>query len=127
MQGSEANLWRRGGIRNERGIHCAELERSCERQMERSEKTDARFVHFAARFAGNKLDATLEKIQRLIIDGCSGRKIHYTDDEAGERSWLSFGAKETRSIWCTTCAGAEKCASFTLRDLAKREESRIRS
>jgi len=105
----------------------AELERGCERQMERSKKTDACFVHFAGRFAGNKLDATLEKIQRLIIDGRSGRKLHYTDDEAGEKSWLLSGAKETRSTWCTTCAAAEKCASFTLHVLAKREESPIRS
>ena len=103
-----------------------ELERSCERQMECNEKTNTSFVLFAVRFAGNKLDATPEKIQRLIIDGCSGKKIHYTGDEAGEKLWLSFGAKETRSTWCTMCAEVEKCASFTLPVLAKREESPIR-
>ena len=37
--------------------------------MERSEKTDAVFVRVAVNFAGNELDATLEKIQRLMIDG----------------------------------------------------------
>lgn len=127
MQRSELKLWRCRRIKNKRSIHGAELERSSERQMERSEKSDARFVHFAVRFAGNALDATLEEIQRLIIDGCSGRKIHYTKDGAGEKSWLSFGAKEIRSTWCTTCAEVEKCASSTLRVLAKREESPIRS
>ena len=48
---------------------CAKLEQACDSQMERSEKSDARFVGIAARFRGNELDATLAKIQRLIIDG----------------------------------------------------------
>ena len=122
MQGKELKLWRSRRIKDKGGNHCAELERSCERQMERSKKTDAHFMHIAVSFAGDELDATLEKIRSLIIDGCSGKKIHYTNDEAGEKSWLSFGAKETRSTWCTTCAEAEKCASSTLHVLAKREE-----
>ena len=103
-----------------------ELEHLSEARMERSEKTDAYFVRFAARFAGNELDATLEEIQRLIIDGCSGRKIHYTDDGAGEKQWLSSGAKEIRSTWCTMCAAVEKCASFTSHVLATKRELQIR-
>ena len=125
MQGSVVNLWRGRRIKNKGSMRRAGLERSCKRQMERSKKTDAHFELFAVSFAGDELDATLEKIRRLMIDGCSGKKIHYTNDEAGERSWLSFGAKETRSTWCTTCAEAEKCASSTLHVLAKRGESPI--
>ena len=37
--------------------------------MERSEKTDADLARLPVSFAGNELDATLAKIQRLIIDG----------------------------------------------------------
>ena len=122
----QLKLWRRQGIKFIGSIFRVELERSCERQMECNEKTNTNFVLFAGRFAGNKLDATPEKIQRLIIDGRSGQKIHYTDDKAGEKLWLLFGAKETRSTWCTMCAEAEKCASFTLHVLAKREESLIK-
>src|SRR5215470_1040332 len=113
---------------NKRG-DCAQLEQACDWQMERSEKSDACFVRFAVRFAGDTLDATLQEIQRLIIDGCSGRKIHYAAHvvESGKRVWLSSGAKEIRSIWCTTCAGAEKCANCILRGSMKKEESPSRS
>src|SRR5262249_5656948 len=95
--------------------------------MERSEKMDADLRAFVASFAGNELDATLRKIRRLMIDGCSGRKIHYAAHVigVGKKLWLSSGAKVTRSTWCTTCAAAGKCASFTLRVLTKMEESPI--
>jgi hypothetical protein len=49
--------------------NCAELEQARNQQMEHSEKSDACFLRIAGRFAGNTLDATLAKIQRLIIDG----------------------------------------------------------
>src|SRR5690348_3448429 len=119
-------LWSRRGIEFTRA-HCAELERACEARMEHSEKTDARFARFALNFAGNGLVATLGQILRLIIDGCSGNKIHYTKDEAGEKVWLSFGAKAIRSIWCTMCAATEKCANSTSRVLATKAALPIRS
>jgi len=105
---------------------CVELEQRCETRMEHSEKTDACFAQFAVSFADNRLVATLSKFLRLIIDGCSGSKIHYTKDEAGEKVWLSFGAKEIRSTWCTTCAAVAKCANFILRVSATRVASPIR-
>src|SRR5690242_20089444 len=121
---SKMNLWRHHRIKKEE--HCAHLEQRCEPRMEQSEKSDAQFSRFAVSLAGNGLVATLGKILRLIIDGRSGSTIHYAEDEAGEKVWLSFAAKEIRSTWCTTCAAAEKCASFILRALAKRVGSPIR-
>ena len=56
---------------------CAQPEQACDSRMERSKKSAACFVRGAVRFAGDTLDATLQEIQRLIIDGRSGRKIHY--------------------------------------------------
>jgi len=34
--------------------------------------------------------------------------------------WHLFAAKEIRSIWCTTCAAAEKCVNCTWRDWVTR-------
>jgi len=62
----------------------------------------------------NELDATLSKILRLIIDGCSGSPIHYTQTKQWEKGMAFVRRKEIRSIWCTTCAAAEKCANFIL-------------
>src|SRR5215831_12511353 len=59
-----------------KGFSRAEWEQTCERRMERSKKTCASFVYVRAKFRGNALDATPQKIQRPIIDGRSGQKIH---------------------------------------------------
>ena len=94
---------------------------ACEELMKRRKICDAQFCAASTTFVALLIGSKFCKEHGYFIDGCSGKKIHYSErGSLGVTSWLLSAAKESRSTWCTTCAAAEKCSRLHLARLGDR-------